>query len=251
MVEASEDVEIPQSAVALVLDSDQTSAERVEPPTTPVDDTTTSDGNGASSDSWAGNVSGSEASLPIPPGMRGRNRFPKQRRAVLLEWSAIIAVALAVAMLVRTFVVQAFWIPSASMVPTLKIGDRLLVEKITPSVRDIHRREIIVFERPEGVDPDLKDLIKRVIGLPGELIEGKDGKVLINGQPLAEPYLPKGVIPTELDFGPTRIPIDSYFVMGDNRSQSFDSRYWGTVARHQVVGRAVIRIWPITKVGSL
>lgn len=195
--------------------------------------------------------SGTDDNLPIALGMRGRNRFPKRRRAVVLEWGAIILVALAVALLVRTFVVQAFWIPSASMEPTLKIGDRLLVEKVTPSVRDIHRREIIVFERPEGVDPELKDLIKRVIGLPGESIEGRDGKVWINGKALDEPYLPKGVVPTEFDFGPLRVPIDSYFVMGDNRSQSFDSRYWGTVARHQVVGRAVVRIWPINNAGSL
>ena len=195
--------------------------------------------------------SGPQINVPIPQAMRGRNRFPKRRLSMVREWTAIVAIALIVAILVRTFVVQAFWIPSASMVPTLKIGDRLLVEKITPSVRDIHRREIIVFERPEGVDPDLKDLIKRVIGLPGELVEGKDHKVFINGVALKESYLPKGVIPTADPFGPVRVPIDSYFVMGDNRSQSYDSRFWGTVARRQVVGRAVLRIWPIGSVGSL
>ena len=183
--------------------------------------------------------------------MRGRNRFPKPRRSAVKEWLAIIVIALSVAVLVRTFVVQAFWIPSASMEPTLKIGDRLLVEKVTPSVRDLHRREIVVFERPEGVDPELKDLIKRVIGLPGELIQGKDGKVWIDGSVLREPYLPKGVVPTDFDFGPIRVPIDAYFVMGDNRGSSFDSRFWGTVARHQIIGRAVLRIWPVTAAGSL
>ena len=203
------------------------------------------------SDAPAVGGSGSRTNLPIAPSMRGRNRFEKRSISAVKEWSAIVVIALLVAFLVRTFVVQAFWIPSASMVPTLKIGDRLLVEKITPSVRDIHRREIIVFERPEGVDPDLKDLIKRVIGLPGELVEGRDHKVFINGVALDETYLPKGVVPTADPFGPVRVPIDSYFVMGDNRAQSYDSRYWGTVARHQVVGRAVIRIWPISSFGSL
>jgi signal peptidase I len=187
----------------------------------------------------------------VESGMRGRNRFPKSRISSVREWTAIIIIALAVAVLVRTFAVQAFWIPSPSMVPTLKVGDRLLVEKITPSVRDIHRREIIVFERPEGVDKQFKDLIKRVIGLPGERIEGRNGKVLINGKELAETYLPPGMVPTQINFGPVRVPIDSYFVMGDNRDVSFDSRYWGTVSRNRVVGRAVVRIWPLTQVGSL
>ncbi len=203
------------------------------------------------SDAPALDQSGSVVNVPIAPAMRGRNRYEKRKISAVKEWSAIVVIALLVAFLVRTFVVQAFWIPSASMVPTLKIGDRLLVEKITPSVRDIHRREIIVFERPEGVDPELKDLIKRVIGLPGELVEGKDHKIFINGVALDEPYLPKGVVPTADPFGPVRVPIDSYFVMGDNRAQSYDSRFWGTVARHQVVGRAVIRIWPIGSFGSL
>jgi signal peptidase I len=195
--------------------------------------------------------SGSVDNLPIASAMRGRNRFEKGKSSAVKEWSAIVVIALLVAFLVRTFVVQAFWIPSASMFPTLKIGDRLLVEKITPSVRDIHRREIIVFERPEGVDPKIKDLIKRVIGLPGDSVEGRDHKVFINGVALTEPYLPKDVVPTADDFGPVRVPIDSYFVMGDNRANSYDSRSWGTVARHQVVGRAVIRIWPIGSFGSL
>ena len=195
--------------------------------------------------------SGPDGDVPIHSGMRGRNRFPKQRRAAVYEWGAILAIALAVAFLVRTFVVQAFWIPSESMEPTLRIGDHLLVEKVTPSVRDIHRREIIVFERPEGVDPELKDLIKRVIGLPGELVEGKEGRVFINGKAIVEPYLPKGVVPTEFDFAPVRVPIDSYFVMGDNRGRSFDSRYWGAVRRDQIVGRAVFRIWPLGDSGSL
>jgi signal peptidase I len=183
-------------------------------------------------------------------GMRGRNRYRPGRRSAVKEWSAIGSVAVLVAVLVRTFAVQAFWIPSASMVPTLKVGDRLLVEKITPSVRDLHRREVVVFERPKGVeDTSINDLIKRVIGLPGDLVEGREGKVFINGVALLEPYLPAGTVTST--FKPVRIPIDSYFVMGDNRALSYDSRYWGPINRRIIVGRAVIRIWPPSKFGSI
>ncbi len=182
-------------------------------------------------------------------GPRGRNRHGRGLVRVVGEWIAIIAVALSVALLVRATVVQAFWIPSTSMTPTLMVGDRLLVDKVSFQVREIHRGEIIVFERPATLKEDFKDLIKRVVGLPGDIVEGHDGGVFVNGKRLPEPYLPAGL--TTKDFPPQQVPIDNYFVMGDNREVSWDSRYWGTVERKLVVGKAIVRVWPPSQIGRL
>ena len=136
------------------------------------------------------------------------------------------------------------------MTPTLKVHDRLLVDKVTLSAREIRRGDIIVFKRPEGFnDPTIKDLIKRVIGLPGDTVEGHDGKVWVNGKALPEPYLPKGR--TTEPFLPVTVAVDNYFVMGDNRAQSYDSRFWGTVERESVIGRALVRVWPINRLGRI
>ena len=205
-----------------------------------------------------------EAPAPLPPtnavaapggepkrskGPKGRNRQGRGLVRILGEWLAIIAVALSVALLVRATIVQAFWIPTTSMTPTLKVNDRLLVDKVSFQVREIQRGEIIVFERPAKLQEDFKDLIKRVVGLPGDTVEGHDGAVFVNGKKLAEPYLPAGL--TTKDFPPQQVPIDNYFVMGDNREVSWDSRYWGTVERKLVVGKAIVRVWPPSQVGRL
>ena len=193
--------------------------------------------------------SGQVESRKAKPGPRGRNRQGRGLIRVVGEWIAIIVVALSVALLVRATVVQAFWIPSTSMTPTLKVGDRLLVDKVSFQVREIHRGEIIVFERPATLKEDFKDLIKRVVGLPGDTVEGHDGGVFVNGKRLAEPYLHAGL--TTKDFPPQQVPIDNYFVMGDNREVSWDSRYWGTVERKLVVGKAIVRVWPPSQIGRL
>jgi signal peptidase I len=181
---------------------------------------------------------------------RGRSRHSRNPVRLAVEWIFILVVALSVAMLVRATVVQAFYIPSKSMVPTLMVGDRLLVDKVSFRVREIQRGEVIVFDRPPDVNPEFKELIKRVIGLPGDLVEGHDNQVFINGTPLKESgYLPAGTVTK--DFVAVRVPIDSYFVMGDNRENSYDSRYWGTVERKLVVGKAIVTVWPVTRIGSL
>ena len=184
------------------------------------------------------------------PRLRGRTRHKRSGAAVIVEWIVIVALALSVALLVRATVVQTFFIPTPSMVPTLKIHDRLLVDKVTLRTRDVRRGDIVVFKRPETfTDSKIKDLIKRVIGLPGDTVEGKDGGVWINGVRLPEPYLVAGV--TTTDFAPVRVAVDNYFVMGDNRPESFDSRFWGTVEREKIVGRALVRVWPPTRIGSI
>ena len=170
--------------------------------------------------------------------------------AAAVEWAIIVGLALSVALLVRATVVQTFYIPTVSMVPTLAVDDRLLVDKVTLQTREIRRGDIIVFARPASfTDKTIKDLIKRVIGLPGDTVEGHDGAVWINGKQLRERYL-KPTVKTS-DFAPVRVGVDNYFVMGDNRPDSYDSRFWGTVEREKVVGRALIRIWPPGRIGSI
>lgn len=163
-----------------------------------------------------------------------------------LEWIGIIVLALIAAFLIKTFLLQAFYIPSESMHPTLKIKDRVLVNKLS---RSPGRGDIIVFERPpaeRGGDPTIKDLIKRVVGLPGEKVMGKDGKVFINGQPLNEPYLPTGI--TTGAFAEVTVPPHAYFLMGDNRPHSKDSRSFGPIEKELIVGKAFIRVWPVPRV---
>ena len=167
-----------------------------------------------------------------------------------IEWLAIIAAALLVAFVIKTYLVQAFYIPSGSMEQTLNIGDRVLVNKVSYHMHDVHRGDIVVFERPpnEGGSADIKDLIKRVIGLPGDTIEARDGVVYINDQPLSEPYVHGQ--PTD-NLSRRTVPKGMYFVMGDNRGNSKDSRIFGPIPRNIIVGRAFIRIWPITRLHLL
>jgi signal peptidase I len=202
-----------------------------------------------------------EATLPFGvesaeglPGDPGANhKKPKPAWAVALEWGILIASALVIALLIKAFLFQAFYIPSDSMVPTLKTHDRVIVNKLSYRLHPVHRGDIIVFKSPPGVDPSVKDLIKRVIGLPGETIEGRpDGHIYINGKLLSEPYLPKDDPPGQA-FKAIKIPPDSYWVMGDNRKNSFDSRFFPEhfIRKKDIVGRAFIRIWPIPRFGLL
>ena len=168
----------------------------------------------------------------------------------VVEWVAIVVGALAVALLVKTFFIQAFFIPSLSMFPTLDEGDRVLVNKLSYKMHDVNRGDMIVFDRPEGSpDSDIKDLIKRVIGLPGETIEARDGVVYIDGVRLDEPYLEDGVRTDNLP--PTEVPAGHIFVMGDNRTGSSDSRVFGPVDEDTIDGRAFIRVWPLGDISLL
>ncbi len=172
------------------------------------------------------------------------------------EWLKSIVIALVLALFIRTFLVQAYKIPSGSMIPTLLIGDYLLVSKVSYGIRnpfkddflykwDIPKRqEIVVFTYP--VDPKL-DFIKRVIGLPGDTVEIRNKKVFVNGEPLDEPYVQftdKDIYPMELsprdNYGPVKVPPGHLFVLGDNRDQSYDSRFWGFVPIHSLKGKALI-----------
>lgn len=158
--------------------------------------------------------------------------------------------ALLIALVIKTFLLQAFFIPSSSMVSTLNIGDRVLVNKLSYDFHDVNRGDIIVFERPAGeADSGITDLIKRVVGLPGDTVQGQNGQVLINGEPLDEPYLDDGV--TTGDFDPIEVPEGHLFMMGDNRGDSRDSRFFGPIEEDTIVGRAFFRVWPLGDISLL
>ncbi len=168
----------------------------------------------------------------------------------MVEWVVVVGGALIIALVIKTFLLQAFYIPSSSMVSTLNIGDRVLVNKLSYKVHDVHRGDIVVFERPPGeADSEITDLIKRVVGLPGDTVEGRNGQVFINGEPLDEPYLDEGV--TTGDFDPVEVPADHLFMMGDNRGDSRDSRFFGPIAEDTIVGRAFFRVWPLGDISTL
>jgi signal peptidase I len=167
-----------------------------------------------------------------------------------IEWVIILAVAVLAALLLRAFVVQPYFIPSGSMETTLDIGDKVLVNKLSYDFHPVHRGDIVVFSKPPNdYSPGIKDLIKRVIGLPGETISASGGSVYINGAKLAEPWLPKGT--QTAAFGPVSIPAGEYFVMGDNRGDSADSRVIGPIPKKLIVGRAFLIIWPLSRIRTL
>ncbi len=161
--------------------------------------------------------------------------------------------ALVVAFVVKTFLFQAFYIPSESMEPTLDIGDRVLVNKLSYEAHDVNRGDLVVFERPPNDIPiggdDTEDLIKRVVGLPGETIEARDGDVYIDGRRLEEPYLPDDVATQNLPA--QQVPAGHVFVMGDNRNNSEDSRFFGAIDQDLIVGRVFVRVWPFDDLSLL
>ncbi len=196
---------------------------------------------------------------PVPPaGRRARRQRPRHRRVSplrnALEWVAVIGGALVVALVIRSFLLAAFYIPSPSMLPTLQKNDRVLVNKLSYRLHDVHRGDVVVFERPPNeADQRIKDLIKRVIGLPGETIEARNGRVVIDGRYLEEPYLrlEESGCPGTENLPPTVIPADHVFVLGDNRCDSSDSRVFGPIPEDLIVGRAFVRVWPVTHLGWL
>jgi len=165
-----------------------------------------------------------------------------------LEYLVILLVSFALVFgFVRPFVMEAFWIPSGSMIPTLEVGDRVLVNKFIYRFTDPERGDIIVFE---SVDRTNEDLIKRVVGLPGDEIAVRSGKLYVNGEPQKEPYTNKK-LPDRSFFAKTTIPKDHVFVMGDNRGNSADSRVFGPLPEKNIEGEAFLRFWPPDRIGLL
>jgi signal peptidase I len=212
---------------------------------------------------------------PEPDAKAGPERRKNPVTRFLSEMPGLIIMSLLLAILIKTFLIQAFYIPSGSMENTLRINDRVLVSKVPYYFHDPKRGDIIVFTDPDpnkqpqrgmfggavhwlfqGIGfqkPDDEDFIKRVIGVPGDTVVGKNGKVLVNDVAIDEPYV-KG---STSDFGPVKVPEDMYFVMGDNRQNSQDSRFGlgviadpkkmpgiGFIPRDNIVGKAWVIVWP-------
>ena len=191
--------------------------------------------------------------------------MPRGRRLVV-ETALLVVTAVLMAVLMRTFVAQAFRIPSESMVPQLEVGDRVVVSRTAYHLHHPRRGDVVVFDCPpragcrqrhdnvlqRGVgtileallirQPTVEEYIKRVVALPGEMVAGHDGAVWIDGRRLVEPYLPPGTVTST--FGPVMVPKGALWMMGDNRGNSSDSRVFGTVDEHTIVGRAMFRVWP-------
>jgi signal peptidase I len=223
--------------------------------------------------------SGSQPPEPEPetPPYHGEDERQPGLLAVVRETVVLVALAVLLAVVFKTFLVAAFYIPSGSMESTLNISDRVLVEKLSYRFGEVRRGDVVVFVHDEPVDesgsvvagpsnpvtgffsslgqaigvvrPSDRDFIKRVVGLPGDTITCRGHKLVRNGQPVDEPYLDPGTqtdCDRQIKVGPGQL-----FVMGDNRGNSQDSRFFGPVQRDDVVGRAFVRIWPLTHIGWL
>ena len=218
---------------------------------------------------------GTDAEAQTDPATRVKDRDggkPQGPLAVVRETAVLVVLAILLAVLFKTFLVQAFYIPSGSMEPTLNVSDRVLVEKVSYRFGDVKDGDVIVFVHDlPGVEPDSsnpvvrffsslgqaigvappsdRDFIKRVVGTPGDRINCEQGKLLRNGKQVSEPYLAPGT--TTENCTPTTVPAGKLFVMGDNRNNSEDSRTFGPVDRSTLVGRAFVRIWPLSHTGFL
>ncbi len=180
-----------------------------------------------------------------------------------VEWVAVAVGAVVVALVIRAFVLQAFYIPSESMVPTLKENDRILVNKVSYRLHDVNRGDLVVFHKPPNEPPgEASDLIKRVIGLSGETLELRGNDIYIDGRRLTEPYLTSDIVTSNLGWvagcanaqserTQCTVPPGHVFVMGDNRTRSHDSRFFGPISEELIVGRAFVRVWPLGELGFL
>jgi signal peptidase I len=235
----------------------------VSPEAPVLDERSGSNGGGGSSDF------GFAPDEPGPDRKKGFNR-------AVVEWGILIVVAIVVAIVIKTFLFQAFYIPSASMEPTLDVGDRVLVNKLSYDLHDLHRGDIVVFSAGPNVQwhrAGINDLVKRVIALPGETIsQCEPNRVCIDNKLLSEGYLPKSTtttFPTTLPYitgavgqrtlvcdaksaaGTCKVPPGDVFVMGDNRGNSQDARANGPIKESSIVGRVFVRIWPPGRLGLL
>jgi signal peptidase I len=221
----------------------------------------------ASEPSVAGTSAGRPSGLAFPGGSSVRRS--------LLELPVLAGLAVAIVVLVRIALVQAFYIPSGSMLPQLQLQDKVIVSRLAYRLHSPRRGDIVVFNAPPnncreaaappggsplrrtlrsmgqwlGLTPRNDVFIKRVVGLPGDTVEGRDGHVFVDGRLLLEPYVPPG---TEIaPFRPVHVPAGRLWVMGDNRNNSCDSRIFGAIRERSVLGRAFLRVWPLSHVAFL
>jgi signal peptidase I len=209
----------------------------------------------ADADPAGADPAGADPADADPPGTGPAEAAPGQRpprrrrwRRRLIETVVTILVAVLLAGLARAFVFQAFWIPSASMVPTLGVYDRVLVQKAFFSWPDVREGDIVVFSEPplDHCGGEVGDLVKRVIALPGQTIYSAGNSIYVDGRLLAEPYLPSDDPlgpPIASSQHPFRVPPGKFYMLGDNRADSCDSRYWGPIKGSSIVGKVVLTWW--------
>jgi signal peptidase I len=194
-----------------------------------------------------------KSSLPPEPAL---DHGPVHKKQVSqpnpwVEGLQTIGLSVVLALGIRHFVAEARYIPSGSMEPTLQINDRLVIEKISYHFNPPQHDDIVVFWPPDSLTPpgQRRDaFIKRIVGLPGDVVEVRDGEVIRNGEVLDEPFIKS---PPDYQWGPEEVPEASYLVLGDNRNSSYDSHAWGFVPEENIIGRAVVRFWPLDRVGLI
>lgn len=193
----------------------------------------------------------SDSSQSSNPTDKTHNHATENSTNPVVEGLQTLGLSIILALGIRTFVAEARYIPSGSMEPTLEVNDRLVVEKVSYRFNLPERGDIVVFLPPDSLFPqgERRDaFIKRVIGLPGDEVAIADGTVFVNGEPLEEDYIKAE---PEYTWGPEVVPGESYLVLGDNRNSSYDSHSWGFVPEENIIGKAVVRFWPPSRIGGL
>lgn len=165
----------------------------------------------------------------------------------ILEWAALIVVAWLISFAIRTFVFDTRIVPTGSMLPTIQLQDRVIFDKLFYRFGSLERGDIIMFTPPQG-SGESDDLVKRIVGLPGESLEVREGKVWINGMVLEEPYLDQA---PKYSYGPLKIPENAYIMFGDNRNNSKDAHIWGVLPKENIEGRVLLRYWPLDRFGKI
>jgi signal peptidase I len=219
-----------------------------DPPTVPTTDV--GDGDGVAVTTLRDGIGASLAA-------GGTKKTVAKKRSTLrstIDWIVVLAIATTIALVVRAFVVQTYFIPSASMYPTLKVGDRILVLKAAYRFTTPATGDVIVFrapadERTQCDSPEVDDLVKRIIGTPGETIWSHGNTIYVNGHVLDQRW--SHVNPIGQPIRKQLIPANDYFVMGDNHPESCDSRVWGYVPRANIIGKAVLIFWPLSRISII
>lgn len=166
------------------------------------------------------------------------------KKSALREMLESVVIAVLLAAVIRLFILEPFYIPSGSMEPTLMIGDRIIVSKVTYLVKDPTPGDVVVFKFPLDTN---RNFVKRLVARGGDTVEIRNSKLYVNGKAVSEDYLPAGLVFS--DFGPQKVPAGHYFMLGDNRNNSDDSRVWGFLNEELIVGRAEVIYWPLDRAG--
>lgn len=190
-----------------------------------------------------------DAKEPVQRPKEGEEKKKKSGGVIILEWVRVILIAVAIALLINFFVIVNSVVPTGSMEDTIMPGARMIGLRLSYIFNDPQRGDIIIFKNPDDTS---ENYVKRIIGLPGDTVEVISGQTYVNGEEIPEPYLKEEVL--DQDFGPYEVPEKSYFVMGDNRNNSKDSRYWSTtnyVPRNYILGKALLVYFPFDEFGAI